>query len=107
MNTELYGPNTKLISELSLRLQSFPWFTRIETAHPDDGRLVRVKLEFLLEQPVDPWNEAAADAQAQTERQIIESARISEQHHLQRAFGAPWSVAQADAVLAILQERYT
>jgi hypothetical protein len=107
MNTGLYGPNSKMINELSLRLQSFRWFTQIETAHPDDGRLVRVKLEYLLEQPVDPWNGAAADAQARTERQIIESSRISEQHHLQRAFRTPWSEAQADAVLAILQQRYT
>jgi hypothetical protein len=91
-NAELYGPNTKLINELSLRLQSYPWFTRIETAHPDDGRFVRVKLEYLLEKPVDPWNGAAADAQARTQRQIIESSRISEQHHLQWAFRTPWSV---------------
>jgi hypothetical protein len=105
-NTELYGPNTKLINELTLRLQSFPWFTRIETTHPEDKRLVRVKVELLLDQS-DPWNGAAADAQARTERQILESSRVSEQHHLQRVFHAPWSLAQADAVLDILLERYS
>jgi len=106
MQEGIFGLNTRLINELSLRLQSFPWFTRIESAHAEDGRLVRVKLEFLLDQPVDPWNGAAADAQMRTERQILESSRVSEQHHLQRAFHAPWSAAQADAVLDILLDRY-
>ena len=106
-NTGLYGPNTKLINELTLRLQSIPWFTRIETPHPEDGQLVRVKLEFLLNRPVNPWNGVAADAQERAMRQILESSRVSEQHHLQREFHAPWSIAQADAVLDILLERYS
>jgi hypothetical protein len=65
-----------------------------------------VKLEFLLDQPVNPWNGAAADAQERTERQIFQTSRVSEQHHLQRAFQSPWNTAQADSVLNILVERY-
>src|SRR5690242_13124367 len=106
MLTPLYGPNTKLIDELSRQLQSVPWFTRIETPHPDDSRVLRVTLDFLLDRPVDPWNGAAADAQALTERKIIESSRISEQYLLQKAFHEPWATAQADSVLDILLDRY-
>jgi hypothetical protein len=102
----LYGPNTKLIEEVSHRLQSIPWFTRIETPHPDDSRLVRVTLEFLLDQPVDPWNGAAPDAQALTERKIIDSSRVSEQYLLQKAFHEPWTTGQADSVLDVLLHRY-
>lgn len=106
MASILYGPNTKLIDDLGRRLELFPWFSRIETPHPDDNRLVRVKLEFLLDQPVDPWNGAAAEAENRIDRHIIDSARLSEQYSVQRAFHAPWSVARADAVLEILLKRY-
>ena len=101
-----FGPNTKLINELSRRLQSFPWFTRIETPHPDDERLVRVKLAFLLEPADDPWNGEADAGEMRTARMIMESSRISEYHQLQSAFRAPWSAAQADAVQDILLERH-
>src|SRR5262245_45304709 len=106
MGSSLYGPNTARIDEVSRRLQSMPWFTRIETSHPDDGRLIRVTLEFLLDQPVDPWNGAAADAQALTERKIIDSSRIAEQYLVQKAFHEPWTTAQADSVLDVLLDRY-
>ncbi|HEX5222248.1 MAG TPA: hypothetical protein VFZ59_22025 [Verrucomicrobiae bacterium] len=106
MSASLFGPNTKLIDEFTRRLDSFPWFTRIETPRPDDSGLTRVTLEFLLDQPVDPWNGAMGDAELRIDRQIIESCRLSEQYALQRAFREPWSTSQADAVLDVLLHRY-
>jgi hypothetical protein len=106
MRASLFGPNTKLIDEFMRRMETFPWFTRIETPHPKDGSLTRVKLEFLLDQPDDPWSGAAGHAESQIDRYIIESSRLSEQYSLQRAFRVPWSTAQADAVLDILLQRH-
>src|SRR5581483_8961009 len=106
MPASLFGPNTKLIDEFMRRMETFPWFTRIETPHPKDDSLTRVKLEFLLDQPADPWSGAAGDAEAQIDRYIIESSRLSEQYSLQRAFRVPWSTAQADAVFDILLQRH-
>lgn len=106
MSSVLFGPNTKLVDEFVLRLKSLPWFTRIETPHPDDGRLLRVKLEFLLDDPAIPWNGAAAVAETQIDRYIIDSGRLSEQYALQRAFRVPWSASHMEAVLDILLERY-
>jgi hypothetical protein len=102
----LFGPNTNLIDDFGRRLESFPWFSRIETAHAEDNRLARVKLEFLLDQPANPWNGAAVEAETLIDRRIIDSARLSEQYSLQCSFHAPWSTAQADAVLDILWKRY-
>src|SRR5881392_3312397 len=105
MPASLFGPNTKLIDEFMRRLDLFPWFTRIETPHQDDGKLARVTLEFLLDQPTDPWSGAAGEAVSLIDRHIMESSRLSEQYSLQRAFRAPWSTSQADAVLDILLHR--
>jgi len=102
----LFGPNTKLIDDFRHRLESLPWFTRIEAPHPADSRLARVTLEFLLDQPVNPWGGSAADAETQIDRHIIDSTRLSEQYSLQRAFHAPWSPSHMDAVLDVLLERY-
>ena len=102
----LFGPNTKQIDELTRQLESFPWFTRIETPHVNDGALMRVTLEFLLDQPADPWSGTAGAAELRVDRYIIDSARLSEQHSLQRAFKAPWGTAQVNTVLERLLHRY-
>jgi hypothetical protein len=106
MPASLFGPNTKLIDGFTRRLELFPWFARIETPHPDDSGLTRVTLEFLLDQPADPWSGARGEAESCIDRHIIESSRLSEQYSLQRAFRAPWSTSQADAVLDVLLHRY-
>jgi hypothetical protein len=38
MPAALFGPNTKLIDDLMRHLGSLPWFSRIETPHPEDDR---------------------------------------------------------------------
>src|ERR1041385_4945340 len=106
MPAALFGPNTKQIDDLMRHLESLPWFSRIETPHSQDDRVVRVTLEFLLDSPADPWSGSAGDAEARIDRHIFDSSRVSEQYSLQRAFRAPWSSKQADAVLDILLRRY-
>jgi hypothetical protein len=106
MSPQLFGPNTKLINDFGRRLESFPWFTCIETPHAEDGRLVRVKLDFILDRPANPWCGASVDAETQIDRRIIDSCRVSEQYSLQRAFRAPWSDKHVEAVLDPLLERY-
>ena len=106
MPAALFGPNTKLIDEFTRRMQPFPWFTRLETPHADDGRLARVTFEFLLDRPDDPWSGAAGEAESRVDRYIIDSCRISEQYSLQRAFKPPWTTEQADGVFEKLLRRY-
>ena len=106
MGSTLFGPNTTLIDDFRRRLESWPWFTRIETPHPQDDQLVRVPLKFLLDKPTDPWNGAAGEAEIQIDRRIIDSARVSEQYLVDKAFQAPWRAFYADKVLETLQERY-
>jgi hypothetical protein len=77
MSSQLFGPNTKLLDDFRRYLESFPWFTRIETPHANDSRLARVRLDFILNRPVDPWNGAVVAAETQIDRHIIDSARIS------------------------------
>jgi hypothetical protein len=106
MSSQLFGSNTKLIDDYMRHMESFPWFTRIETPHADDTRLVRVRMDFILDHPDDPWSGAAVDAETQIDRHIIDSSRLSEQYSLQRAFRAPWNNAHVDAILEELLERY-
>ena len=106
MSSQLFGPNTKLIDDFKRHLESFPWFTRIETPHAEDSRLARVKLDFVLDRPTNPWSGASVDAETQIDRHIIDSSRLAEQYSLQRAFHAPWSEAHVDAILDTLLERY-
>jgi hypothetical protein len=106
MPASLFGPNTKLIAEFTHRLELFPWCTRIETPYPDGTGLMRVTLEFLLDQPADSWSGARGEAESRIDRHIIESSRLSEQYSLRQAFRAPWSASQADAVLDVLRRRH-
>src|ERR1041385_7496355 len=106
MSSQLFGPNTKLIDDFKRHLEWLPWFTRIETPHVEDSHLVRVRLDFFLDRPVDPWSGAAVGAETQIDRNILDSSRLSEQHSLQRAFHAPWTDAHVDTILEALLERY-
>ena len=106
MPEQLYGPNTQLIDDFKRKLESFPWFTQIDKPHPQDGSLARVRLDFILNNPADPWDGVDRVAENQIDRHIIDSSRLAEQYSLQTTFRAPWNTQQVEPVLDALLDRY-
>ncbi|MHA3774826.1 hypothetical protein ACXR0O_25175 [Verrucomicrobiota bacterium sgz303538] len=102
----LFGPNTLLVSETIERIQTIPWFTRIEQPHPQDTAVVRVPVTWLLDSPERPWRGALAANEAPIERHILDSGRLQFQTALDRSYRHAFNAPSVDDLLIGLDERF-
>jgi len=78
-----YGPNSQEVLNLREELDSYCWFERIGSLHPNDSELVRVDFSYMVEHDgfrYAPWGSLLATQESQAEKLIFAHARIGAQN---------------------------
>jgi hypothetical protein len=98
-----FGPNTAFVADCIARIQTIPWFTRIEQAHPQDAKITRVPLTWLLDQPERPWHGALAAHETLIERCLLDSGRLGFQVALDQYFEHSFGSAVDDLTAELIR----
>ena len=101
-----FGPNTALVTATIERVQTIPWFSRVEQPHPQDSIVTRVPVTWLLDSPEKPWLGALSANEAPIERHLLDSGRLQFQVALDRYYRPSISTPSVDALLIDLDERF-